>query len=155
MLRPSRSKLRKRRPLKKSPLKDNPLRNPGQSLDETIQTLMDEDTSAAIAVMMFCIVLTGYEWWRWYAQIPYHPWIMTLLCSGTILYCIFRLYTFKQQIKTLRLARDGEKAVGQYLESLRETGHCVFHDVIGNHFNLDHVIVGPQRHFHHRNQNLQ
>lgn len=144
MLRPSRSKLWKRRPLKKSPLKDNPLRNPGQSLDETIQILMDEDISAAIAVMMFCIVLTGYEWWRWYAQIPYHPWIMTLLCSGTILYCIFRLYTFKQQIKTLRLARDGEKAVGQYLESLRETGHRVFHDVIGNHFNLDHVIVGPK-----------
>ena len=37
--------------------------------------------------------------------------------------------------------RDGEKAVGQYLELLRENGCKVFHDIIGNDFNIDHVII--------------
>ncbi|MGD2161433.1 MAG: nuclease-related domain-containing protein [Gammaproteobacteria bacterium] len=38
---------------------------------------------------------------------------------------------------------DGEKAVGQYLDSLRENGYQVFHDIQGDGFNLDHVIIGP------------
>ncbi|MEO1636896.1 MAG: nuclease-related domain-containing protein [Cyanobacteria bacterium J06631_9] len=131
-------------PRKKFPLKDNPLRNPGQSLDEAIQRLMDEDVSVLIAVMMLCLVTAGYEWWRWYANVPYHPVYTTLFGGGIATYCVFRLYRLKQQLKTLKLARDGEKAVGQYLERLREKGYRIFHDVIGDHFNLDHVIIGSQ-----------
>jgi Nuclease-related domain len=36
-----------------------------------------------------------------------------------------------------------ERAVGQFLERLRERGFDVFHDVIGRGFNVDHVLVGP------------
>jgi hypothetical protein len=129
---------------KKSPLKDNPLRNPGQSLDEAIQNLLDEDISALVVGIVFCNVLTAYEWWRWYAKIPYRPGVVTIVCGIIAACCIFRLYIFKKQLKTLKLARDGEKAVGQYLEMLRETGYRVFHDVIGKNFNLDHVIIGPK-----------
>jgi hypothetical protein len=39
--------------------------------------------------------------------------------------------------------RDGERAVGQYLELLREGGARVFHDVTADGFNIDHVIVSP------------
>ena len=138
------SKPWKNRPLKKSPLTDSPLRNPGESLDESIQNLLDEDISTLIVVVVVCGVLTGYEWWRWYAQIPYSPVITTLMSGGVTTYCFFRLSDLKKQLKDLSLARDGEKAVGQYLEALRETGYRVFHDVIGKNFNLDHVIIGPK-----------
>ena len=131
-------------PHKKSPLKDNPLRNPGQSLDEAIQQLMDEDASILISLLVFSFIAIGYEWWRWYAKIPYHPLLTTLFGGGIAAYCAFRLFQLKQKITTLKLARDGEKAVGQYLEHLREKGYRVFHDVIGDRFNLDHVIIGPQ-----------
>jgi hypothetical protein len=129
---------------KKSPLKDNPLRNPGQSLDETIQNLLDEDASSLAAVIVFCNVITAYEWWRWYTKIPYSPGVVTFVCGVITSYCIFRLSTLKKQLKALRLARDGEKAVGQYLEMLRELGYRVFHDIPGKNFNLDHVIIGPK-----------
>jgi hypothetical protein len=46
-------------------------------------------------------------------------------------------------LHALKLGRDGEKAVGQFLESLRERGYRVFHDVVGGNFNLDHVLIGP------------
>ena len=46
-------------------------------------------------------------------------------------------------MQSLRLAEDGEKAVGQHLEALRAEGYSVFHDLIGDGFNVDHVIVGP------------
>jgi hypothetical protein len=41
----------------------------------------------------------------------------------------------------LRLGRDGERAVGEYLERLRARGALVFHDVPGEGFNLDHVVL--------------
>ena len=39
------------------------------------------------------------------------------------------------------MARDGEKAVGQYLSDLREKGYRVFHDIVGKGFNVDHVVI--------------
>ena len=36
---------------------------------------------------------------------------------------------------------DWERAVGQTLEALRRKGYRVFHDLIGEGFNLDHVII--------------
>ena len=47
------------------------------------------------------------------------------------------------RLRALKLGRDGEKAVGQFLEKLREQGYRVFHDVVGNGFNIDHVLIGP------------
>lgn len=38
---------------------------------------------------------------------------------------------------------DGEKAVGQFLEALRKQGCRIFHDIVGNGFNIDHVVIGP------------
>ncbi len=48
------------------------------------------------------------------------------------------------ELKRLRRARDGERAVAEYLDTLREGGHRVFHDVVGTGFNIDHIIVGPK-----------
>ena len=47
----------------------------------------------------------------------------------------------RKRIRALRQGRDGEKAVGQLLDALREKGYRIFHDLIGGEFNLDHVIV--------------
>jgi hypothetical protein len=47
------------------------------------------------------------------------------------------------RLRALKLGRDGEKAVGQFLEKLREQGYRVFHDLVGDGFNVDHVLIGP------------
>jgi hypothetical protein len=41
------------------------------------------------------------------------------------------------------LGRDGERTVGQFLDPLRDERGRVFHDVPGDGFNLDHVVIWP------------
>ncbi len=49
-----------------------------------------------------------------------------------------------KQAKLIRQGRDGEKIVAESLDGLREDGHRVFHDLLGDNFNLDHVIVSTK-----------
>jgi hypothetical protein len=53
------------------------------------------------------------------------------------------MYRIKLHVRNLKLGRDGEKVVGQYLERIRATGAEIFHDIPEKHFNLDHVIIAP------------
>jgi hypothetical protein len=55
----------------------------------------------------------------------------------------YRVATTLPRIRALKLAVEGERAVGQYLDRLRSEGYEVFHDVQGGNFNVDHVVVGP------------
>jgi hypothetical protein len=59
-------------------------------------------------------------------------------------YCIYRLFKIYKETRTIKLGREGERAVGQFLERLRADGCVVFHDIIGDNFNLDHVIVSKK-----------
>jgi hypothetical protein len=53
----------------------------------------------------------------------------------------YKVVKIKKRVQSLKLGRDGEKAVGQYLELLRESGCRVFHDIVGDGFNIDHVVL--------------
>lgn len=48
------------------------------------------------------------------------------------------------QMDRCRLGLDAELAIGQELDHLMREGAVVFHDVPGDQFNLDHVVVAPQ-----------
>ena len=129
--------------LKRSPINDNPLRNPGQSLEEAINRLIDEDLACFAGGFVLPIFFAGYEWLRWYAQMPPRPVLITIICSFICAYSYVCLCKVSEQIKQLRMARDGERVVGQYLDRLREDGYHIFHDIIGRNFNIDHVVIGP------------
>ena len=127
----------------KSPLKDNPLRNPGQSLDEEIQRRSDDQAIPWITAIVISIVLAGLEWYRWVTQAPISPWGYSVVAVTVSAFGVWKLYKIRNQIKQLKLGRDGERAVGQFLESLRQDGYKVFHDIVGDGFNVDHVVIGP------------
>ena len=129
---------------KKSPLTAKPLRNPGQSLDEAIDKMLDEEASKYALLIVVPIVFALLEWYRWYFQTPVSPWTYTRLALLICPYPAYRLFTIKKKLTSLKLGRDGEKAVGQYLESFREEGFKIFHDIPGGKFNLDHVLIGPK-----------
>lgn len=126
---------------KRSPITDKPLRNPGQSLDEEIQKLINDEGVLYITLSISAIALAGFEWWRWYNNLPYDPITLSILALIVTMYSAFKVFKIIRKLKNLRLGRDGEQAVGQYLELLREKGCRVFHDIVGNNFNLDHVVV--------------
>jgi hypothetical protein len=53
------------------------------------------------------------------------------------------------------MAKDGEKAVGEFLERFREKGYRIFHDIVGGDFNIDHVLIGPSGIYHNRDKNSE
>lgn len=125
----------------KSPIKDNPLRNPAETLDKEIEILINDDAMSYVMSATFIIVLTLLEWSKWYFDLPLSPVTYLILSFIIVPYCVFKVIQIRKRLKSLRQGRDGEKAVGQYLELLRETGARIFHDIPGDGFNLDHVVV--------------
>lgn len=125
----------------KSPLKDNPLHNPGETLDKEIDKLINEEAMGLVVMLLFVGALTFLEWVRWWREMPYSPYIYTVIFIGMLIYTLPKIRNIRKQLKALRLGRDGEKAIGQYLEGLRESGAKVLHDIPGENFNLDHVVI--------------
>ena len=125
----------------KSPLKDNPLRNPGESLDEEIADFLYDEVLTYIFVSILMVSIAGLEWAKWYLKTPPSPWLYSFFALLTIACSVLKIKSAKSKIKPLKQGRDGEKAVGQYLEKLRENGSQVFHDIPSKGFNLDHVVI--------------
>jgi hypothetical protein len=128
---------------KTSPLKAAPLRNPGQSIDDEIYDVWD-DVEPTVVVTILLLNAAGLEWWRWYTAAPPNPMMWTAAAVLAVVFAGWRMIRARKRVRQLRLARDGERAVGQFLEGLREDGFRVVHDVRGEQFNVDHVLVGPK-----------
>jgi len=127
-----------------SPLKAKPLRAPGQSLDEEIQSLVYDKFLFYLIFAVFVALLAVFEWYQWAYDLPPNPFILSVIAAGAIGVTAYQFFKGRKQLHALSLGRDGEKAVGQYLENLRVNGYKVFHDVLGETFNVDHVVVSKK-----------
>jgi hypothetical protein len=127
----------------KSPLKDAPLRNPGQSLDAQIDDLRLDMFQPFLVATTF-VVLAVLEWLRWYRNDPPHPILYSCAALAGIVYALIRTRRHLARLRDLKLGRDGERAIGQYLEQVRGGDARVFHDLVGDDFNLDHVLVSTK-----------
>lgn len=125
----------------KTPLKDKPLRNPGESLDKQIDDLLYDEVFTYFFISTIAIILAMLEWQRWYSKASPSPWTFSIIAMVIVCYSIVKIVWGIKKIRLLKQGRDGEKAVGQYLENLREQGTKVFHDIPGDGFNLDHVVI--------------
>jgi hypothetical protein len=128
---------------KKSPLKDKPLRLPGQSLEEDRFNIVYDKILAPAFLALFFIIFAGMEWIRYFWHITPTPVLYTIISIVAVGYATWRIWRTWPQLRAIRQGIEGEKAVGQYLEGLRENGYQVFHDLIGTGFNVDHVLIGP------------
>lgn len=137
--------LKRRSPSKRrSPLKDNPLRNPGQSLDEELARLINDTAIPWIAAIAMSLAMVCQEWHKWYTQIPPNPRVALIVAVPIIGVSLMRLFFIVKRARRLKMARDGEKAVGQYLSDLQAKGYRVFHDILGDGFNIDHIIISDR-----------
>jgi hypothetical protein len=127
----------------RSPLKAHPLRNPGQYLGEEIRRLQTEDISSYIMVGMIFVFLAVFEWIRDFLKWPPQPWLFTAMAVVICCFAAIKIARIRHRVRILRQGEEGEKAVGQYLEALREKGYKVLHDIVAGKFNLDHVLIGP------------
>lgn len=127
---------------KRSPLKSLSLRQPGQSLDRKINDIFYDKVLMPLMMVLAFFSVTVFEWFRVYYKTPPHPWFMTFVLLGVSMYTAIKLRKLWWEVKSLKLGREGERIVGESLEELRVKGYKVFHDVVGENFNIDHVLVG-------------
>lgn len=127
-------------PTRRSPLRDNLLRSPGQTihdilLDKTLDFASDVWSLLFIVVLgLYFPFLTGWGF----------PTVVVWLIFGVlIIWILYRLRTRSGEIRDLRLGLDGELATAEELSQLMFHGYYVFHDLPGDHFNIDHVVIGP------------
>ena len=127
----------------RSPIKDKPLRLPGQSLQEERAGLWDDKLEPWLILTLFFVMLAFWEWLRFFFPTRVSPWFYTFVAMCAVAFASWRVWRLRPRLRALRQGIDGEKAVGQFLERLREDGYHVFHDLIGDNFNVDHVLIGP------------
>ncbi len=128
----------------KSPLKDKPLRYAAQSLDEALDDLLMDKVMIFYLAGCMCLVAAVYEWWRYYKPIEQPPIASTVVLVGMAMFCVVKIFIHIRKMKNYKQGRDGERAVGQYLETFREMGCHVFHDILGDKFNVDHVVISDK-----------
>lgn len=110
---------RSRRNSKRSPLKARPLRVPGQSLDEALKQLLEDQAYPYALGTMFAWVLAALEAWKFYTAASPTPAEYALVAAAATVICIFHVIRVRKKARALVLGRDGERAVGQYLERFR------------------------------------
>ena len=136
--------MNKSRAKERSPLKESLLRLPGQSIDEQIQRLFNEKllNYALVALVFFLLALVS--WIQALTHSPLNPWLSSVAAILVIAYCAFRLRKTSRELKQLKLGREGERAVAEQLDVLKRQGAIIFHDVVGDGFNLDHVVLSSR-----------
>ncbi len=87
------------------------------------------------------VILTVLEWSRMVFGLGPQPHIFTALAVAALAYFLYASWRVNADRKRWRQGVEGEKAVGQYLETLRNQSASVFHDIPADGFNLDHVVI--------------
>lgn len=127
----------------KSPINDKPLRLPGQSLEEERRRLIEDKIETPLMLAVFFMAFAAMEWWRYIWKQPPNPIVISVVAVLVMGFALWRIWRARPKLRAIKQGIEGEKAVGQYLERLRENGYHVFHDLIGTGFNVDHVLIGP------------
>lgn len=132
---------------KRSPLVNNLLRGPGESLRAQL-----EDTRINAVIYMAMTPMTVLSVYAGHISESYinnreesvfrYVSSSLLAIAVTIFFC-YKFFTLKHREAKLRQGYEGEVAVGQALNQLMRQGAIVFHDVPGEGFNIDHVLVAP------------
>jgi hypothetical protein len=124
-------------------IKKQIMRLPGQSLDEKLFDFVYEKILSYFLYISITIIFIAEEWSRIYWKIEPHPVQITIVGIFASTYWTYKICKNLKEARKLKQGRDGEREVGQRLEELRANGCVIFHDILGNGFNVDHIVVSP------------
>ena len=127
----------------RSPIKNLPVRQPGQSLREQALDLFGDIWLPWFLGGLLLVFLTIESWCLYFSHSLWLPIVSTILSIITLPVAYIKTRRVMKEMNNLRTGRLGEEAVGQFLEEkLRPVGFQILHDIPGNGFNVDHVVIG-------------
>ena len=128
---------------KKFSFENDLLRLPGQSATDELNEIIDSKVDGHLFMIAASVMLILFTWVVHFEKVEPNPYVVTLTALILILVSSLKLRKYKRDIINLKQGIKGERYVGQILEGLRADGYQVFHDIVAESFNLDHVIIGP------------
>lgn len=128
----------------RTPLDAAPLRVAGQSLSDEIADKLNDHVMPALMAAAMALAFAVMEWLRYWQQSRPSPWLFSALAVAASAYAAITAVRAHRHVRNLRLGRDAESAVAQYLEWFRTAGFFVFHDVPNGLANIDHVLIGQR-----------
>ncbi len=131
---------------RRSPLRNAPLRQAGASIQAEIDRLRDDVFMDRLVGLLIVFVMwsTALLQWLFPTPKPFLLGAMSILLVAAAVWVLPTMLRAIRKIKALRLGRDGERIVAEHLDTLAHDGMWVLHDLQGEGFNIDHVLVGPQ-----------
>jgi len=127
---------------RRSPIKQAPLRRPGQSIREAIHEIQFNDGVMYAMLLGMSVTFLILVWIVYlFPSSSKSVWFTTTISIFAIVISLWRLRGYKRTVDNLQLGLDGELEVAENLEDLKKEGNIVFHDLLGNGFNVDHVIL--------------
>lgn len=139
---------RRARQERRSPLSTDLLRTPGHGLRERLEDARLDATTDLVALMAMPGLLLSVLYVT--ALVTGRPQSVGLLGVVLVVVAVFSarqirsLLRRSDEIDQMRLGLDAEVAAGQELDQLMRQGALVFHDLPGDKFNIDHVVIAPQ-----------
>ena len=118
-------------------------RRPGQSIRDKKEGLIDNWLIPFYFSTAFLWILWVLEEFRVRThQVPAPKLLLCLaiIATGVSAILFGRLW---RKLRHLNRGERGELRVAEILDELRGSGYRAFHDLVGDGFNIDHVVVGP------------
>lgn len=84
------------------------------------------------------------EWVGYLTHAPRHPVLYSIAAIVALIFTVRRAVIIRRRLRNLRYGRDGERFTNQFLDQMREDDAHVLHDIPGDGFNLDHVILSTR-----------
>ena len=130
---------------RRSPIGINLLRGPGHTLREQLdESTVDLAMDLTLLIVLPLMVLTVFFGHSQLLGLPrtlkLAP-VYLVFAVGCIAFVVVKLLRAGERLDKLKAGYDAELAVGQELDQLMRQGAAVFHDVPGENFNIDHVVV--------------
>ena len=118
-------------------------RRPGQSIRDEKERLLEDRLMPYVFVPSFlwviCLIESAHAW----LNQPPMPrfWLCVAIAATGFSWIGFRRLFPK--FRNLNRGERGELCVAEILDELRSSGYRAFHDLPGDGYNIDHVVVGP------------
>jgi nuclease-like protein len=118
-------------------------RRAGQSIRDEKQRLLDDRLMpylfGPVFLWLICLIESVHRWSNQPPQ-PRFSLCLAIVATG------FSWIGFRRLVPNFRRLNRGERGelqVAEILDELRSYGYRAFHDLTGDGFNVDHVVVGP------------
>jgi len=137
---------RKRKGLR-PPFTSQLLRPPGQSL----RTRIEEATEGLFEAFFMVAIVPSIVVGAFFSStiksgktIEVPPIVIgVIIWVSFTVYYVQKIFRLLSERRDLRMGLDGELATAEELNQLMHYGYHVFHDFPADHFNIDHVVIGP------------